>query len=66
MFQWPPPTPWAPPEPAAAGFSLQRSTGPFADRSRGWQNASSTQLANNLEKYKLTLSFRANEVSRGI
>ena len=53
-------------EPASAGFSLQRSTGPFADRSRGWQNASFAQQAHNLEKYKLTLSFRANEVSRGI
>ena len=41
MLHWPPPTPWAPPEPAAAGFSLQRSTGPFANRSRGWQNANS-------------------------
>ena len=35
------PTSWAPPQPAAAGFSLQRSTGPFADRSRGCENASS-------------------------
>ena len=32
------------PEPAAAGFSLQRSTGPFAYRSRGWQNANSAQI----------------------
>ena len=32
MFHWPPPTPWAPPpEPAAAGFSLQRSAGPLAE-----------------------------------
>ena len=40
------PASWAPPpEPAAAGFSLQRSTGPFADRSRGWQNANSIHQA---------------------
>ena len=34
-----------PSRPAAAGFSLQRSTGPFADRSRGWQNANSVYQA---------------------
>lgn len=26
-------------DPAAAGFSLQRSAGPFVDRSRGCENA---------------------------
>ena len=43
MLQWPPPTSWAPPVPAAAGCSLQKPTGLFADRSRGWQNANSVQ-----------------------
>ena len=35
---------WAPPPiPAAAGFSLQKPTGLFAYRSRGWENVISTQ-----------------------
>ena len=40
-LHWPPPTSWAPPQPATAGCSLQRSTGPFANRSRGCENANS-------------------------
>ena len=32
---------WAPPHPATAGFSLQKSSGLFANRSRGCGNASS-------------------------
>ena len=40
-LHWPPPTAWAPPQPAAAGCSLQRSTGPFANRSRGCEDANS-------------------------
>ena len=37
-----PPTSWVPPpKTATAGFSLQRSTGPFVNRSRGCENASS-------------------------
>ena len=35
---------WAPPQPASAGFSLQKSTGLFAYRSRGCENASSSIL----------------------
>ena len=44
-LQWPPPTKWAPPQPAAAGCSLQKSTGLFADRSRGCENAISALLS---------------------
>lgn len=36
---------WAPPQPATAGFSLQKSTGLFAFRSRGCENAISTHLS---------------------
>ena len=50
MLHWPPPTSWSPPQPAAAGFSLQRSTGPFADRSRGCENANSAYLATRTSK----------------
>ena len=32
---------WAPPHPATAGCSLQKPTGLFANRSRGWENAGS-------------------------
>ena len=42
MLQWPPPTSWAPPVPAAAGCSLQKPTGLFADRSRGWKDTADT------------------------
>ena len=44
-LHWPPPTSWAPPQPAAAGCSLQRSTGPFANRSRGCEDANSDNQA---------------------
>ena len=42
MLQWPPPTSWAPPVPAAAGCSLQKPIGLFADRSRGWKDTADT------------------------
>ncbi|MBQ8855957.1 MAG: peptide chain release factor N(5)-glutamine methyltransferase [Bacteroidales bacterium] len=42
MLQWPPPTSWAPPVPAAAGCSLQKPTGLFADCSRGWKDTADT------------------------
>ena len=45
MLQWPPPTSWAPPQPAAAGFSLQKPTGLLPSRSRGCENAISASLA---------------------
>ena len=42
MLQWYPPTSWVPPVPAAAGCSLQKPTGLFADRSRGWKDTADT------------------------
>jgi len=69
MLQWPPPTSWAPPVPATAGCSLQKSAGLFAGTlptpSRGWQNAISAYLATRSETKDTADTFKILDLCTG-